>query len=522
MSEPTTVRRRLTPILVLATILLVVTGSVGTLSAVLSYRNIVRLTDEIRPASESNAAILQDLTDAETGVRAWGISGERSGLDPYVKGLARLPKDEETLRSYAAGDPELKALVARQEQAADAWLQDYATVRVERAGGPGTYDPQLFVVGKNRFDTMRSINAQVAEVLGEEVAETRRTAVLRARRTAIGLGAFALLGVGMAFFAVRRLLRDIRDPLEHLESVVRRQAAGDRDLRAPLEGPREIRRVAQALNDLADESERSRASEEKVAAEIRALDTARGDFVSNVSHELRTPLTTIAGYVEMVEDEFEGRLSEEHQQMLEATQRNVTRLRMLIEDLLTLSHVENPSTDLQQIDLCQLLRDTVDDLRLNASRQGVGLVLRCEGDPVAVLADPGQLQRVFVNLVSNALKFSDEGSSVDVVLERHSYEVEVRVVDRGIGIPAEDLVHVGSRFFRARNAVVGQVPGTGLGLRIVQTIVSNHGGTLRLDSVEGEGTTVTVTLPRQASTFAEQALDDQELDDQDLADSSPG
>lgn len=512
MSEPTTVRRRLTPILVLATILLVVTGSIGTLSAVLSYRNIVRLTDEIRPASESNAAILQDLTDAETGVRAWGISGERSGLDPYVKGLARLPRDQETLRSYAAGDPELEALVARQEQAADAWLQDYATVRVERAGGPGTYDPQLFVVGKNRFDTMRSINAQVAEVLGEEVAQTRRTAVLRARRTAIGLGFLALLGVGVAFFAVRRLLRDIRDPLEHLESVVRRQAAGDRDLRAPLEGPREIRRVAQALNDLADESERSRASEEKVAAEIRALDAARGDFVSNVSHELRTPLTTIAGYVEMVEDEFEGRLSEEHQQMLDATQRNVTRLRMLIEDLLTLSHVENRSTDLQQIDLCELLRDTVDDLRLNASRHGVGLVLRCEGDPVAVLADRGQLQRVFVNLVSNALKFSDGGSNVDVVLERRTDEVDVRVVDRGIGIPAEDLVHVGSRFFRARNAVVGQVPGTGLGLRIVQTIVSNHGGTLQLDSVEDEGTTVTVTLPRQASG----------LDDQATADSSPG
>ncbi|QIK77032.1 ATP-binding protein [Nocardioides piscis] len=512
MKHPRTVRQQITPVLALTTVLLVLTGFLGVLSAYLSYRSIVRLTDEIRPASESNAAILQDLSDAQTSVRAWVLSGERETLETYEQGVARLPRHQEALRTQTAGDASLETLVEEQEKAAEAYLRDYAEVRASTPGGPGTYDPALFGLGEERFDAVREVNSQVADALEQEVERTRARAVLRARRTGIALGFFAVFGVVATVSAGGRLLREIHDPLEHLESVVRRQAAGERDARAALEGPRETRNVARALNDLADESERSRQAEEKVAAEIRALDTARSDFVSNVSHELRTPLTTLSAIVEMVEDEFDGKLSAAHQRMLESTQRNVARLRTLIEDLLTLAQAEQLTPGLREVDLCRLVRDVVDDLRLNARRRAIRVTVTAPSEPVLVLAEPGQLQRVFVNVVSNAVKFSNDGDVVAVIVDQHADEVDVRVVDHGIGIPAADLTNIGGRFFRASNAVAGQIPGTGLGLRIVQTIVNNHGGSLSLDSVEGEGTTTTVTLP----------VVEPDPDTRTGADSSPG
>ena len=107
-----------------------------------------------------------------------------------------------------------------------------------------------------------------------------------------------------------------------------------------LTGPKEVRAVARALNDFADAQTRARAVEGRIQRELRTLDTAKDDFVSNVSHELRTPLTTISGYLELVAEEFEDQMEPRHERMLEATRRNVARLKLLIDDLLTLSQAE--------------------------------------------------------------------------------------------------------------------------------------------------------------------------------------
>ncbi len=111
-----------------------------------------------------------------------------------------------------------------------------------------------------------------------------------------------------------------------LEGVVQ-QMSKDPSVRARPVGPREVRSVASALNDLADAQSRARAVEDKVQEELRVLDTARDDFVSNVSHELRTPLTTIHGYLEMVAEEFEDTMSPRHERILQASRRNVARLK---------------------------------------------------------------------------------------------------------------------------------------------------------------------------------------------------
>ncbi len=133
-----------------------------------------------------------------------------------------------------------------------------------------------------------------------------------------------------------RLLSQVSEPLVELERVVHLMVK-DPTLRARPDGPKELRSVIESLNALADAQARSLAVEAKIQASLRTLDTAKDDFVSNVSHELRTPLTTISGYLEVVAEEFDGVMSPRHERILEASRRNVARLKALIDDLLTLS-----------------------------------------------------------------------------------------------------------------------------------------------------------------------------------------
>jgi signal transduction histidine kinase len=255
--------------------------------------------------------------------------------------------------------------------------------------------------------------------------------------------------------------------------------------------------VAAALNELADAQGRARAVEGRIHDDLRTLDTAKDDFVSNVSHELRTPLTTISGYLEMAAEEFEGSLEPHHERMLAATRRNVARLRLLIDDLLTLSRAEERATDTEQVDLVGLVGDAVTDVRITAAGRGVRIATTAPEEPLHVLADRAMLHRAFLNVLSNAVKFSRDGGVVEVDLTAYDETVEVAVRDHGIGIPAAELDRLGTRFFRASNAVSNDIAGTGLGLRIVQTIVDKHEGEVVIDSREGDGTTVSVRLPRQ-------------------------
>ena len=183
--------------------------------------------------------------------------------------------------------------------------------------------------------------------------------------------------------------------------------------------------------------------------------------------------------------------------MLAIAQRNVGRLHDLIEDLLALSSAERLPEHLEQVDLVSLIDGVVKDLRFSAGSRGV--TISVDAAPIepwpVVLADAAQLHRAMLNLVSNAVKFSRTGGDVHLFLDASEDEVEVRIVDHGIGIPSADQLKLGERFYRASNAVAQQIPGTGLGLRMVQSIVSNHHGSFALSSVEGHGTTATLRLP---------------------------
>ncbi len=497
MSGGRPVARLLAPVIVRVWVLVALMALIAITGVVLSTRSVDHLTEELQPAAAANAEVLQDLTDMESAVGAYARSGGASSVDDFRQALARLPAHEQRVARFADGDPELELLVSRQEEAAQAWLEDYAEPRVEAPGGPGTYRPKRFRLGMERFTGIRSAHQAATEAFDRRVRQASSDAGFRLKGTIIAIIALAVGAWYVVARARRRLLLELSEPLLDLEAVVLRMARNDPDVHAEPVGPKEVRAVAAALNRFAEAQQRARAVESRIQHDLRTLDTAKDDFVSNVSHELRTPLTTISGYLEMIAEEFEGQLTPRHDRMLDATRRNVTRLKLLIDDLLTLSRAEARGTDLERVDLESLVRDAVTDVRIAGARRGIRIDVSSPGEPLLVLADRVMLHRAFLNVLSNAVKFSRDGGSIEVTLTRDRQQVEVAIRDHGIGIPAGELDRLGSRFFRASNAVINEIAGTGLGVRIVQTIIDKHAGDLVIDSLEGKGTTVSVRLRLQ-------------------------
>ena len=234
----------------------------------------------------------------------------------------------------------------------------------------------------------------------------------------------------------------------------------------------------------------------------RELDRAKTDFVATVNHELRTPLTSITGYLDLILDGSGGDIPDDVAQMLKIVGRNAVRLNQLITDLLTISRqdADEAAIEVEEVDLEELLRSVAASLAPAAGANSLDLQLELGSDPLRVDGDRAQLEQVFTNLCSNAVKFTPAGGSVEVRAELVQPDgagpgVRVQVSDTGIGIPEADLPNLFRRFFRASNATSAAIPGTGLGLAIVQDIVLQHGGELGIESTVGSGTTVTVLLP---------------------------
>jgi len=227
----------------------------------------------------------------------------------------------------------------------------------------------------------------------------------------------------------------------------------------------------------------------------KELERMRDAFVATVSHELRTPLTSISGFLEMLQDE-QHLLGENGRMYLDVIRRSAERLHQLVEDLLLVAQIEAKRVDLRQepVDLVEVARQSVESVRAWAGERGVRVELAADHPPLT-LGDPRRLGQVIDNLLSNAVKFSREGGYVTVEIGGDRETVQVVVADSGIGIPLEEQGHVFSRFYRASTAAELAVPGTGLGLAITRALVDQHGGTIELESRQGEGTKVTVKLP---------------------------
>jgi signal transduction histidine kinase len=273
----------------------------------------------------------------------------------------------------------------------------------------------------------------------------------------------------------------------------------------------EIEAVESLAGDIGRGLEHARLyeGEERLVAELESLASAKASFLASASHDLRTPLTSIIGYVELLADAEAGPIRPAQAKMLDGVDRNARRLKTMIEDMLTISKIELGAftSRLQPLDLAGLLPPAADVIRPSAGAGGLSFQVSCPEHPVMVDGDPEQLDRLLINLLSNAVKYTPRGGSVALTLDSDAGSAVMSVADTGIGIPEEDQKALFTRFFRASNAVEAAIPGSGLGLSIVRTIVANHHGELSIKSARDQGTTVTVRIPLDNGAVPAQAGD---------------
>jgi signal transduction histidine kinase len=231
----------------------------------------------------------------------------------------------------------------------------------------------------------------------------------------------------------------------------------------------------------------------------REVSRLKDELIATVSHELRTPLTSISGYADLLAEDAQA-LEETERRYVEVIRRNVARLRSLVEDLLLIGEIEGRGLSIKraQLDLAELASHAVEAARPQAETKELVLDFGASG-PTPVTGDRGRLEQVAGNLIGNAIKFTPSGGRVHVEVRSEEGSAVLEVADTGVGIPAAEQRHLFQRFFRSSSAADRHIVGTGLGLAIVKGILDAHGGEIAVESDEGRGTVVRVTLPLDSS-----------------------
>lgn len=226
--------------------------------------------------------------------------------------------------------------------------------------------------------------------------------------------------------------------------------------------------------------------------ELKNVEKVKKDFVVNVSHELRTPLTAIKGFAETLEDE----VGEGSKQYVDVIKRNADRLMYIVQDLLTLSELEEKGYQLtvEDVDLREVIDHVIRIFNDKMQEKHLDLTTRIDAQLPTIKADSFRLEQLFINLLDNAVKYTEKGAII-LALQRRDDRVEVTVEDTGIGIPSEHLPRIFERFYVVDKSRSKKAGGTGLGLSIVKHIVLLHWGTIRVESIFGMGTKFIVSLP---------------------------
>jgi signal transduction histidine kinase len=243
-------------------------------------------------------------------------------------------------------------------------------------------------------------------------------------------------------------------------------------------------------------AERQRAEELAVAlARQEELDRLKSEFIQNVSHELRTPLAIIHGYAELMDSGEFGPLLPDQVEPISIIVRRVYMLTKLVDDFTAILSAQAQAMRREPVELEPVIKTMLADFIVSAKKGGVQLLAEIEPSP-PVFGDPGQLRRIFDNLIGNALKFTPAGGHILIRLRPDQDSVVLEVIDTGIGIPPNQVGRVFERFYQVDGSMTRRYGGTGLGLALVKEIVEAHGGTVQLESSLGHGSKFSIRLPK--------------------------
>ncbi len=282
----------------------------------------------------------------------------------------------------------------------------------------------------------------------------------------------ALIGMMGLYF-----IRSIVVPIEKVTASAKTIADGNFEVRIEKERNDEIGNLTDAINEM--------------AAELGTTEKMKNDFISSISHELRTPLTAITGWAETLDGTSNS--PETVKRGMNIIVKESQRLTGLVDELLDFSRLETGRMKLilQKTDIIAELDEVYFMFTERAKNENKKLSFFDDGYITPVICDANRMRQVFINIIDNAIKYSEEGDSITVTAFEKDNMACVTVKDTGIGIPAEHLPNVKKKFYKANL----QIKGSGIGLAVADEIVNLHGGSLTVKSREGEGTEVTVSLP---------------------------
>ncbi len=275
-------------------------------------------------------------------------------------------------------------------------------------------------------------------------------------------------------YFIKSIVRPIRD----VSNIARKIAMGDFESRIEEAKNDEIGELCDTINYM--------------ASELSLAENMKNDFISSVSHELRTPLTAIRGWGETAKMSI-GVDEQLVERGLDVVLGEADRLSSLVEELLDFSRMQNGrlSVITTVVDISEILEKAVNMYTELARKQGIEISYTPPVHNSMVLGDPDRLKQVFINIVDNAVKYTEKGGLVLVVQSQEEGCVKITVKDTGVGIPAADIDHVKEKFFKSNKTIRG----SGIGLAVADEIIKQHKGLLFLESNEGVGTTVTIVLP---------------------------
>ena len=290
----------------------------------------------------------------------------------------------------------------------------------------------------------------------------------------------AIMFLLVAGFFVYQGMRKILQPLETLQHAVKQMTAGDYNVRVNVSVNDEIGHLSSAFNQMADA--------------IQQDDEAQKSFLATVSHELRTPISYVKGYSEAIQ---KGIIDEaKRDEAIRLIEKEATRMERLTNELMQLARKEDREAEsyFDMLVFAETIRDAIRLVQQKANEKNIQFVQQLN-EEIIVIGDEEKLKQVFINILENAIHYSTDHSSIRVESSIVDADAVLTITDYGIGIPPEDLPYVTERFYRVNKARSRSDGGSGLGLSIVEQIVKQHKGKLKIKSILDEGTVVSVMFP---------------------------
>ncbi len=455
----------------------------------LNFQEVVHISEQIvgknYAISDHSKKMLENLLSMEENEKKYRLLQKQDYLEFFS--TARLEFEASLLKILNLEGP---ALSPQWQTVYDAYRQ-YVDAKGDSPEGSTAVHPEDIRIPEkvinewiDRISAARLENQLEVEQVTRDLNRRARTSI---RNALVGLGISSLVGLLGVVYLAYSMIRPLRELMRGIRSISKDRNSEPVQIRSH----DELGELATAFNEM---SER-----------LRQEERLRSDFISMLSHEIRTPLTSIRESVNMVSEEVMGPITPRQHKFLEIAGSEIGRICDLLNHLMQASRLEPGALKLhyQSVDSYALVAACIERLKPSAEAKQIQLTSEILPETPDVYADPQYLQQVFLNLLGNAIKFSDPHSKVWVRAARSDRRdmLNFMVVDNGPGILEQDQVKLFNKFYRAP-AVREHLDGVGLGLSITKNIIEAHSGTIWVESRVGQGSTFIFTLPIAASPVA--------------------